>query len=253
MSSTRDNKCCAQIGMDQAIAALDRACLRALTNGGSTPDRIPGEGRPGAAESPVVAGFRRGFQAAILRCRDGATGCASRSARPRPRRRGAARGRRGSSSGVGIEDGSSALTLPASPSLPWSAAAGRRGRAGAAGAAARAAATGAGAAARAARRDGRVVADRLVRLLLLRDRRLQRAQDVVVRARVGLHVGGQVLERVLVAMHRIGLVDPAVVPVVQEQLPARRRRLRGCRPDGRGAEGERDERPARARASAGGS
>ena len=78
------------------------------------------------------------------------------------------------------------------------------------------------------RRDGRVVADRLVLGLLLGDRRLQRAQDVVVRARVGLHVRREMLERLLVAVHRVGLVDPAVVPVVQQQLPARRCRLRGA-------------------------
>ena len=65
--------------------------------------------------------------------------------------------------------------------------------------------------------------DRLVGLLLLRDRALQRAEDVVVRARVGLHVGRQVMQRVLVAVDGVGVVDPAVVPVVQERLPARGR------------------------------
>ena len=176
---------------------------------------------------------RCGFQASVLRCRGGAPGCASRSARPRPPRRAAARGRRGSAAAVGIEDGSSALTVPASPSLPccrrrsWWSCRSRPSRC----------------LSRSplGRRHGRVVADRLVRLLLLGDRGLQRAQDVVVGARVRLHVGGQVLQRVLVAVHRIGLVDPAVVPVVQEQLPARCRRLGGRRADGRGAEGERDE------------
>ena len=221
--------------MDQAIAALDRACLRALTNAGSTltgylarvglePRKARSLRVSGAASQ--VPGRRAWMRLAISPAAPAAT---SSSARP-PR----------ISSGVGIEDGSSALTVPASPSLPW---------------------LpppvvvvvpeppeplpepppGAGAAARAARRDGRVVADRLVRLLLLGDRRLQRAQDVVVGARVRLHVGGQVLQRVLVTVHRIGLVDPAVVPVVQEQLPARCRCLGGRRADGRGAEGERDE------------
>ena len=77
----------------------------------------------------------------------------------------------------------------------------------------------------------------LCSVLLLGDRRLQRAQDVVVRARVGLHVRREMLERLAVAMHRVGLIDPAVVPVVQQELPARRCRLRG-----RGAYGRADER-----------
>ena len=90
--------------------------------------------------------------------------------------------------------------------------------------------------------DGCVASDRLVLGLLLGDRRLQRAQDVVVRARVGLHVRRQMLERLAVAMHRIGLVDPAVVPVVQQELPARRRRLRGRRANGRADECRGDKR-----------
>ena len=69
-------------------------------------------------------------------------------------------------------------------------------------------------------RDRAVRLDRLAGLLLLRDRALQRAEDVVVRARVGLHVGRQVMQRVLVAVNGVGVVDPAVVPVVQEELPA---------------------------------
>ena len=201
------------------------------------PDRIPGEGRPGAAESPVVAGFRGGRAGSQVPGRrawmrfaisPAAPAATSSSARP-PR----------ISSGVGIEDGSSALTVPASPSLPWLPPPVVGGRAGAARAACRS---------RCRSRPplalggtGVLSLTGLCRLLLLGDRRLQRAQDVVVGARVRLHVGRQVLERVLVAVHRIGLVDPAVVPVVQEQLPARCRCLGGRRADGRGAEGERDE------------
>ena len=74
-----------------------------------------------------------------------------------------------------------------------------------------------------------VVPDLLAGLLVLGDCRLQRPQDVVVRARVRLHVSRQVLERVAVAVDRVGLVDPAVVAVVQQDLPARRRRGLGGR------------------------
>ena len=56
------------------------------------------------------------------------------------------------------------------------------------------------------------------------DRELERPLDVLARARVDLDVGRQVLDRVLVAGDRVDLVDPAVVPVVQQRLPARRDR-----------------------------
>ena len=59
-----------------------------------------------------------------------------------------------------------------------------------------------------------------------RDPLLERLLDVVPRARVRVHVGRQVLERVPVAVDRVGAVDPAVVPVVDQDFPARRRALR---------------------------
>src|SRR5262249_39256332 len=68
-------------------------------------------------------------------------------------------------------------------------------------------------------------------LLLPRDRRLQRAVDVVRRARVDLDVGREVGDRLVVAVDRIDIADRAVVPVVQQQLPARRGRRGGRRED----------------------
>ena len=65
-----------------------------------------------------------------------------------------------------------------------------------------------------------------------------------MRARVGLHVGRQVLQRVLVAVNGVRVVDPAVVPVVQQQLPARGRGGGGrCVHDG-SEQGGGDERRA---------
>ena len=69
------------------------------------------------------------------------------------------------------------------------------------------------------------------------DRRLERPVDVVAEARVLRDVLRHVLERRAVALHGIDAVDPAVVPVVDERLPARI--LRG----GRGRE---ENRPAAA-------
>ena len=84
------------------------------------------------------------------------------------------------------------------------------------------------------RLDHRVRADRVPRRPLLRDRALQGAQDVVVGARVRRDVRRQVLQRVVVTVPLIGAVDPAVVPVVQEHLPAGRpgrgARARAVRP-----------------------
>ena len=73
------------------------------------------------------------------------------------------------------------------------------------------------------RRHRRVRRDLRAVLPQLGLRVLERAEDVVVRARVRLHVRRQVLQRVRVAVERIGVVDPAVVPVVQQRLPARGR------------------------------
>ena len=52
------------------------------------------------------------------------------------------------------------------------------------------------------------------------DHRREGAEDVVLRARVVLHVPRQVHDRLVVAGERIGVVDVPVVPVVQERLPA---------------------------------
>ena len=64
----------------------------------------------------------------------------------------------------------------------------------------------------------------------LRDPLLERLLDVVARARVRVDVGRQVLERLAVAVDRVGAVDPAVVPVVDQRLPAGRLAL--CRDAG---------------------
>ena len=75
------------------------------------------------------------------------------------------------------------------------------------------------------------------------DRRLERPVDVVAEARVLRDVLRHVLERRAVARHGIDAVDPSVVPVVDERLPARI--LRG----GRGRRGESPLRRPRARAA----
>ncbi len=62
----------------------------------------------------------------------------------------------------------------------------------------------------------------LGRSRLARDDSGARREDVVACASVDPQVGRQVVDRLLVARDRIGLVDRPVVPVVQEQLPARR-------------------------------
>src|SRR5581483_9961353 len=80
---------------------------------------------------------------------------------------------------------------------------------------------------------------RRLRVLLVGDREPERSLDVVARARVDLHVRRQVLDRLLVAGDRVDRRDLAAVPLVQEQLPARRRRNspRRCRDRQREGEG----------------
>src|SRR5262249_60435820 len=61
-------------------------------------------------------------------------------------------------------------------------------------------------------------------VVALGDPLAQRLLDVVTGARVRVHVGREVLERVAIAVDRGGAVDPAVVPVGEPRLPARRPR-----------------------------
>src|SRR5581483_3355716 len=74
----------------------------------------------------------------------------------------------------------------------------------------------------AALRPAAALADRgrSAAVLLRREARGERGPDVVARAGVRLDVLGQVLERLLVTPDGIDVVDPAVVPIVDEGLPA---------------------------------
>ena len=97
---------------------------------------------------------------------------------------------------------------------------------------------------RAARRSGRRSSRRSSSsppLRALGQPLLQRLLDVVARARVGLDVGRQVLQRVAVAVDRVRAVDPAVVPVVDQRLPAGRRALRRRGTDAEGRHGCEDD------------
>src|SRR5439155_17613146 len=74
------------------------------------------------------------------------------------------------------------------------------------------------------------------RRLLAELRREEGALDVGASVRVDLDVRRQVLDRVLVAVLRIDVVDPAVVPVVDQRLPARGRRRGAPNPQREGDE-----------------
>ena len=69
--------------------------------------------------------------------------------------------------------------------------------------------------------------------------RLERARDVVLRARVVAHVAREALDRVVVAVIRVGAVDAAVLPPVVDHLATAGRSGAGC---GSGGDEQREER-----------